>query len=65
MTCLGGPSASKDVWKASPLKKEPLTLEFLFFFPPSLKEFLPKEYTKQRGAEKRIFQVIVRLKKLL
>uniref|UniRef100_A0A8B9T882 Talin 2 n=1 Tax=Anas platyrhynchos TaxID=8839 RepID=A0A8B9T882_ANAPL len=30
-----------------------------------LKEFLPKEYTKQRGAEKRIFQVIVRLKNLL
>jgi hypothetical protein len=24
----------------------------------SLKEFLPKEYIKQRGAEKRIFQVL-------
>lgn len=59
----GGPSASKDGWKASLLKEEPLTWEFLFFFfSPSLKEFLPKEYTKQRGAEKRIFQVIVRLK---
>lgn len=37
----------------------------LLFFFSSLKEFLPKEYTKQRGAEKRIFQVIVRLKNLL
>ena len=26
-------------------------------FSPSLKEFLPKEYIKQRGAEKKIFQV--------
>lgn len=27
----------------------------------SLKEFLPKEYIKQRGAEKRIFQVCAAL----
>lgn len=30
---------------------------FSSHFPPSLKEFLPKEYIKQRGAEKKIFQV--------
>lgn len=30
----------------------------VFFFPSSsLKEFLPKEYIKQRGAEKKVFQV--------
>lgn len=27
------------------------------FRPSSLKEFLPKEYIKQRGAEKKVFQV--------
>lgn len=32
-------------------------LTFFFILSPSLKEFLPKEYIKQRGAEKRIFQV--------
>lgn len=29
----------------------------VFFPPSSLKEFLPKEYIKQRGAEKKVFQV--------
>lgn len=33
-----------------------LLYEFLLLF-SSLKEFLPKEYIKQRGAEKKIFQV--------
>lgn len=58
-------NTNNKVWKVSVLKKTPLTCLFFFFFFSSLKEFLPKEYTKQRGAEKRIFQVIVRLKNLL
>lgn len=33
-------------------------LFFFFILSLSLKEFLPKEYIKQRGAEKRIFQVL-------
>lgn len=40
-------------------------LPFLLSLSLSLKEFLPKEYIKQRGAEKRIFQVLGMVRALL
>jgi hypothetical protein len=40
-------------------------LPMFFYFSLSLKEFLPKEYIKQRGAEKRIFQVLEIYRNLL
>lgn len=40
--------------RLGPLK---LTMNDIFLYLCSLKEFLPKEYTKQRGSEKKIFQV--------